>query len=662
MAKKKARSVPADDVQPAAPLGGEQAARVADPEARSGRLTGPVFWVALVLAIVGLVVSINQIFNLGLLGFRPVSTGYYYLMIGLFLALGFLAFPALKGQQTVQWYDWVLAVLVLASSLWMLFNAQTIIDRGWNLDAPALPTALAGLYVLLTLEGLRRTGEWILFVFCAIFATFPLFAGHMPGVLWGVQFDLAQTATEYAYGLESIIGIPMRVVADLLIGFIAFGVVLASTGGGDFFMNFASAVLGRARGGPAKVAVVSSGLFGSLSGSVVSNVITTGSITIPTMKRSGYPPTYAGAVEACASTGGALMPPVMGAAAFIMASFLNVPYGQIIIAAFLPALLYYLALVLQTDCYAARHELRGMDAHGVPPLMETLKAGWHYVVALVVLTVMLLVWRREAEAPFWVTLFLVIMAVIYRRRNNFDWRALAQLVVDVGQGLAQLICLLAGIGLIIGAVSVTGVANSLSRELVLYAHGNVYLLLAAGAGTSFILGMGMTASAAYIFLAITVAPALIAVGVDPMAAHLYIFYWGMVSFITPPVALAAIVAAPIANAGAMAVAVKSLRIGVLLLLLPVLFVLQPALIMQGNGFTIVQASLTAVVAVALLAAAFEGYMWGVGKLSRWACVGFGIGGLLLFIPEGYTDAFGLAIAATTYLAARVTTSRPTVRA
>ena len=620
-------------------------AQLEDPEARSVRLEGVAFWAAFVLSVLGLTASVNQIFNLNLFGFMPVSTGYYYLMIGLFLALGFLAFPARKGQHTVRWYDWLLALAVLGLSLWMLLNAQRIIDRGWNLEAPMGATLIAGVYVLLTLEGLRRTGEWILFLFCAVFATFPLFAGHMPAFLWGVEFDLAQTVTEHAYGLESIIGIPMQVVADTLVGFIVFGVVLANTGGGNFFMDFASSLLGRARGGPAKVAILSSGLFGSLSGSPTSNVMTTGPMTIPTMKGCGYPATYAGAVEACASTGGSLMPPVMGAAAFIMASFLNVPYADIIVAAFLPALLYYLALMLQTDCYAARHKLQGLDVSGVPPLRETMKVGWHYIAALVILTLMLLVWRREAAAPFWVSLFLVIYAIVQGRRTGFGWRELCRLTVDVGQGLAQLVCLIAGIGLIIGAMSITGVANSLSRELVQYAQGNLYLLLAAGAATSFVLGMGMTASAVYIFLAITIAPALIAVGVEPMAAHLYIFYWGMVSFITPPVALAAIVAATIANTKAMAVGFRSLRIGCLLLLLPVMFVLQPALIMQGDLSTILQASLTAVVAVALLSAGFEGYLWWVGQLAAWARIGIGLAGLLLFIPEGYTDMAGIGLAA-----------------
>ncbi|WP_086465920.1 TRAP transporter permease [Oceanibaculum nanhaiense] len=625
----------------------------ADPEARSKRLTGAPFWAAFAMTVVALFITVNQMFNLGLGGFRPVSTGYYYLIIGLFGGLGFLAFPARKGETRVRWYDWLLTAAWLGSSIWLASRAQQIIDRGWNLEAPLEATLVAGLYVALALEALRRTGEFILFAFCIVFAAYPLYAGSMPGFLWGVQLDLAQTVTEHVYGLESIIGIPMQVVSDTLIGFIVFGVVLANTGGSSFFMNFASALMGRTRGGPAKVAIVSSGLFGMLSGSPTSNVLTTGTLTIPTMKRSGYDPVYAGAVEACASTGGCLMPPVMGAAAFIMASFLNVPYAEVVTAAFLPAVLFYLALMLQTDLYAARKGLLGMTGDQVPRLFATFVEGWYYIMALVGLTLLLLMWRMEGEAPFWISLFLLSVAVLRRKAIGFDFRAFCQLVVDTGQAVAQLVCLIAGIGLIIGAMSITGVANSFSRELVQYAGGNLALLLAAGAVTSFVLGMGMTASACYIFLAIVLAPALVQVGIDPMAAHLYIFYWGMVSFITPPVALAAIAAASIAKADAMRVGFKALRIGCLLLLLPVLFVLQPALILKGDTLLVIQSAATATMAVILLSAAFEGYLWRLGRLPVWARLGFGIGGLMLFVPEGLTDLMGLLLAVAAGIAALV---------
>lgn len=615
-----------------------------DPEARSTRLTGKAFWGAFCLGLVGLCLSVNQIFNLGIGGFRPISTAYYYAMIGLFVAFAFLAFPALKSQKgRVMWFDWVLAALVLVDGIWIGSQALAIQLEGWNATTPFWPTVAAGIMILLILEGVRRTGEIILFFACVIFGAFPLFADSMPGFLWGVQFDLAGTIGEHVFGTESVIGIPMQVVTDTLIGFLVFGVVLSATGGAAFFMDFALSLMGTSRGGPAKVAVVASAMFGMLSGSPTSNVLTTGTLTIPTMKRCGYPAHYAGAVEACASTGGALMPPVMGAAAFIMANFLNVPYSEVMMAALLPSLLFYGALFLQTDLYAVRNGLRGVPRSEVPQLWVTLKSGWYFLAAIVGLTVLLLTFRIEGEAPFWVSLFLLGVAVLRRRSTGFGWRKAAELVVDAGQAVAHLIALIAGIGLIIGALSISGVANSFSRELVQYAGGNIALLLFFGALTSFILGMGMTASACYIFLAIVLAPALVQSGIDPMAAHLYVLYWGIVSFITPPVALAAIAAASIAKSSPMVTGLMALRIGCLLMLLPVLFVLQPALILHGDWMTVIQAVTTACIAVLLLASSFEGHLYGVGTLPVWTRILVGAGGLLMLIPEGLTDVAGLAL-------------------
>ena len=640
--------------EPTSPASGP----VLAPDNRSRRLTGAAYAATAVLTIAGLTLSINQIFNLGLAGFRPVSSAYYYLMIGLFGPVAYLAFAARKADAaTVRWYDWLLGAVLLGISVWLASRAQVIIDRGWNMAAPTYAAWVAGVYILLVLESTRRTGEAVLLVFCVIFAAYPLYADHMPGFLWGVQLTPAQTASEYVYGLESIIGIPMQVISDTLIGFLVFGVILAGAGGSAFFMEFASSLMGRSRGGPAKVAIISSALFGMLSGSPTSNVLTTGTMTIPAMKRCGYPATYAGAVEACASTGGALMPPIMGAAAFIMASFLNVPYSEVMIAAFLPSLLFYLALFLQTDLYAARNGLRGLAGEQIPALWPVLRKGWFYLFAIAALTWLLLAYRIADEAPFYVSVFLLVFGGIQAGRQALKARWILDLVVDAGQSIAQILGLVAGIGLIVGAMSVTGVANSFSRELVQYAGGNVALLLFTGALTSFVLGMGMTASACYIFLAIVLAPALVKSGLDPMASHLYIFYWGIVSFITPPVALAAIAAASIAKTSPMATGFMALRVGGLLLLLPVLFVLQPALILKGSLPDVLQASVTAVAAVVLLAAAIEGHMYAVGRLPTWARVGLGVGGLLMLVPEPVTDYIGLGIGAATALAARLLARR-----
>jgi len=613
------------------------------------RMGGIAYLTALALSIAGLAIVVNQVFNLGLFGFRPLSTGYYYYVIACFMPVAFLSHPARMADRLhVRWYDWLLCAIALATGIYLGLNAGNILTRGWDIDAPMLPTVMAGILVLLALEGVRRCGGTLLLIICATFAVYPLFADSMPGVLWGMQYTIAEAARAHGMGVESIIGIPMRIVAELLIGFIVFGSALVISGGGTFFMNFAMALMGARRGGPAKVSILASGFFGSLSGSVISNVISTGAMTIPTMKRSGYPAHYAGAVEACASTGGTLMPPVMGAVAFIMASFLNVPYVEVMAAAVVPAFLFYLALLLQADAYAARTGLAGLPRAQLPSLIGTLKTGWIYLFSLGLLVYLIVFERIESMAPFYAALLLTATALAIERGLG-RMRIVLDLIVEAGVNIGNLVALLAGIGLIVGALSITGAGNAFPRELVNLAGDNIPLLLILGALTSFILGMGMTVSACYIFLAIVLAPALVQVGLDPMASHLFILYWGMLSFITPPVALAAVAAAGISGAGAMRTAVTAVRLGAPLFILPFMFVLDPALIMRGELSAIVAAVSTAAIAIWMLAAAFERYAYFVGRLNRLEMLLMLIGGLTLIVPEHSSDFIGLGLLLALYL-------------
>ncbi|MBL8673868.1 MAG: TRAP transporter fused permease subunit, partial [Rhodospirillales bacterium] len=429
--------------------------------------------------------------------------------------------------------------------------------------------------------------------------------------------------------------------------FLIFGSALVVTGGGEFFMALAIALMGRTRGGPAKVAVLSSGFFGSLSGSVISNVVTTGQITIPTMKRVGYPPHYAGAVEACASTGGALMPPVMGAVAFIMAEFLNVSYGTVMVAAVVPALLYYGALLLQADHYAARNGLRGQPAEEIPSLLPVIKEGWHFLFSLGLLTYLLLVMKREALAPYIATVVLVGTTMLFGRKR-FGLAGLRDLAIDTTRNVVNIVAILAGVGFIVGALSYTGVGGAFSRELLQFAGGNVHLLLVLGALTSFILGMGMTSSACYIFLAVTLGPALIEGGLNPIAAHLFILYWGLISFITPPVALAAIAAASIAKSDPWRTGIWAMRLGLVNFVLPFLFVLNPTLILIGSPMDILHDVASACFAIWLLAAGLEGWLYGVGRIgwaSRAPLIAAALG---LLTPGAVTDLIGAGIAAAVY--------------
>jgi TRAP transporter 4TM/12TM fusion protein len=630
------------------------AATPAAARGENGRLRGAAYWIAIVASGLGLLMAINPTFHLTLLGFDPLGNSYLYYLIGMFLSLAFLAYPAWSGaRERVPWYDWLLIGLTLASTIHLGRHGLEIIEQGWEYSAPRPAIIASGLLVLMALEGVRRCGGLPLLVIALVFATFPLYTEYLPGFLWGNGYNLRETVSAHAMGVESIIGIPMQVVADLVIGFVVFGAALTVTGGGEFFMRLAAALMGRSRGGPAKVAVISSALFGSLSGSVISNILTTGAFTIPTMKRSGYPAHYAAAIEACASTGGTLMPPVMGAVAFIMASFLGVPYAEVMIAAFLPALLFYLALLFQVDAYAARRSLQGLSAEEIPRLGETLKSGWPYLLSIAMLVYMLLFMRTESHAPYYATVVLLAIS-LFKRSHRLTIGRLLALLAELARSVGNLVAILAGIGLVVGGLAYTGVAGAFSRELLLYAGGSVPLMLIAGAATSFILGMGMTVSACYIFLAIVLAPALTQLGLNPIAVHLFVLYWGMLSYITPPVAIAAVAAASIAGSKPLETGFMAMRLGAVVFILPFIFVINPALILHGSIDEIIIAVSTSLVSVWMLSSAFERWLYGVGELKLWQAALLLVGGLALMLPEHKTDLIGALIVAGLYLHAFLT--------
>ncbi len=580
------------------------------------RLTGIVYWISMIYGAFGIAIAINQTFGINPGGFVLLDNSYYYVLIAVFLSLAFLIFPAVKRHKDrVPLYDWVLFALTNFAAYYLAYHGGQMVEEGWDLVAPTEPTAVAAIMCFLALEGVRRAGGLILFGVCIVFFTFPLWTDSAPGFLWGIGKTPEELVRAYAMGFESIVGVPMRVAGNILIGFLIFGAALVVTGGGEFFMNFAAAMLGKSRGGPAKVAIVASGFFGSLSGSVISNVVTTGQLTIPTMKRAGYPPAYAGAVEACASTGGTLMPPVMGAVAFLMAEFLNIPYADIVIAAAVPSILFYLALLLQVDGYAAVNGLKGQPAEEIPDFKETVKGGWFYLFSLGLLVYLLVFARLELYAPYFATIALLVSVTLFRRNNRFNWTQCKALIIESTKTISNIIAILAGIGVIVGSLAFTGVGGAFSRELVGIAQGSLWLLLVMGALTSFLLGMGVTVSACYIFLAIVMGPALIEFGLDPIASHLFILYWGMLSYITPPVALAAVASSVIAQSNQMETAFKAMRLGSITFVLPFIMVLTPALILRGETMDVIITIAACTSAVVLLAQAFEGYLYGVGKIG-----------------------------------------------
>ncbi|HXV11703.1 MAG TPA: TRAP transporter fused permease subunit [Burkholderiales bacterium] len=585
--------------------------------------TLPPAWRALLItlcaAAIGL--SFNQLLNLGFfVGKTLLDSAYLYWLCALLVGCVFALIPGAPGARRdgVPWYDALLFLLSLAVFAYFAVNAHRIVAEGWEFKAPREAVWVAYLGWAVLLEATRRAGGNAVFVVVALISLYPTFAGHMPGPISGLAQTLPGTAAFHFASSESVLGIPTRAFGELVIGFVMFGAALQYTGAAHFFNNLAFALFGSVRGGPAKVAIFASGLMGSVSGSVVSNVLTTGVVTIPAMKRIGFAPSFAAGVEACASTGGVLMPPVMGATAFVMASFLGLPYTEIALAAIVPSLLFYFALFVQIDGYAARNALRGLPREELPSVARTFAEGWHYIIVFLFLVWMLLVLQRESLAPFYSTALLLVMNQ-FSPRYRLDWARLGKLLEGVCAALSELSALLAGVGLIIGALSVTGLAGTLANDLVYLAGNNIYVLLVMGAITSFIFGMGMTVTACYIFLAIVLAPPLVAAGFDPVAVHLFMLYWGMVSFITPPVALGAFVAAGIARAAPMQVGLQSVRLGSAMYFVPFFFVLNPALILRGTPAEILIVVGTAIAGITLIAAALEGYLVGFGALRfGWA--------------------------------------------
>ena len=686
-------------------------------------LRGAWRWALLVATAATILLCINQQFSLRFfIDYTQLNTEYFYLLIALMLPFTFLIFPGADkaSLDRIPWYDVVLFVATFCSAIFLMANIRKAAALGWEFAGAPMPVIVSGLIMWAALmEALRRTGGWSLLLSVLPFTLYPLFAdSKWLGPFRGTQSTLDQATAYHMLSGESLLGIPIQAFADTVIGFLVFGTALMMTGAGKFFINIAFALCGTFRGGAAKVCVFASGLLGTVGGSIVSNVLTAGTMTIPAMKKTGFTPSYSAAIEACASTGAVLAPPVLGATAFVMAQFLNTGYADVALAATIPSVLYYFGLFAQVDAYAARHQLEGLPRRELPRLWDAFKEGWYYLFVIVVLVVMLLYFKRESHAPFYATALLVILhqwsgpapwkhantavlvlsvaltgAMLWADINNpFLWGMCALAVMNEffpgknwgggrwlqflelnGKTFVELIAILAGCGLLIGAFSLTGVISSLANDLLSIAGGNAFLLLVMCAITSLVLGLGLTTTSCYIFLAILVAPALEKLGLNRMAVHMFIFYWGMLSSITPPVAIASFAAAGIAGAPAMRTGWESMWVGSIIYFIPFFFVLNPALLLQGPSPYLEAIGLTAIscFGIIFICGGIQGYQAFVGDLRRAGAMewplrvllvlgGFTIatpGGGIMPISQLQIMALGLAILVPTLILALVLVRR-----
>jgi len=541
-----------------------------------------VFQSLLVAAVVIWVLDIPRtVFGIGF-----YTEQFLTICLGLTLALAYIADTS-RPRNVLDWAA-VIASLALCGYVALRYEHLT-------LDAAFLPldTLLVSiLLIALIMEASRRTNGWGFVSMIAGIAVYVYISPHLPGDFQTRYVSPARMITYLGLDLNGAIGNILQVAVLVVIPFTILGQVLARTGGADFFADISMAAMGRFRGGAAKIAVVGSALFGMISGSAVSNVLAVGIVTIPTMVKSGFTPHRSAAIESVGSTGGQLMPPVMGASAFIMAEFLQVPYGSVCIAAAIPAVLYYLCLFFHVDLEAAKHKIGAAKIAEAPAVSEVLKSGWHFLVPIAFLVFALMYPELSnltpEKAAIYSTAILIVLAMIFGYRGKrLGVLDMLKAIMETGRVSLDIILIGAAAGIMVGIMSISGLAFSMTIQLLTLAAGNVFLLLILIAVLAFILGIGLPTVSVYILTATLLAPALVKLGVTPMAAHMFVMYNGILSMITPPVAFAAYAAANIARTDGWTTGWIACVVGWSTFILPFLFVLTPSLLMDGSWTEIV---------------------------------------------------------------------------
>ncbi|MBW2146662.1 MAG: TRAP transporter permease [Deltaproteobacteria bacterium] len=495
--------------------------------------------------------------------------------------------------------------------------------------------------IVLVLESVRRTvGRFIagLMIFFLVYAVIGPYIPHR--FLAHQGYGVSSIVYLIFYGTEGIYGTPIAVCATFIVLIVMLGGFLNVTGGADFFMNISKSVAGTARGGPAKIAVFSSGLFGMISGSTVANVATTGSVTIPMMKRLGFSPIVAGAVESLASSGGQLMPPIMGAAAFIMVEYLMIPYIKLCLYALIPAVLYFFSVFMVVHFHSCRVGMAGIPRSECPRFFKELAHGGHMLIPIVILVILLAKWIGPMLAVFYAITSLWIVSSI-RRHTRMTIRSFVEGVLQGMQAMAPLTAICAGAGIIIGVLSMTGLGMRMAFIIELLSHGHLLIALILTMVACIILGMGLPTVAAYVVLAVIVPPTLTNMGIGRIEAHMFIFYFAILSAITPPVATGAYTAAGIAQCDPMATGFCAMRLGLVAFLLPYAFVYRPGLLLHGIPWEIVRAVIFTSIGILAWAAATGKYLF--REISFPVQIILGLSGIMLIIPEYWTSIMGLGI-------------------
>lgn len=593
-------------------------------------------------------VNIGIIVVLTLLGLYHIYVGFFgarsamelraihWLVISTVI---FLLYPARKkGASKITWLDIVFSVLAFAAGLYILLNWQRIAENASI--ATTTDIVFGAIAILIVLEAARRAIGPVLAGLAGIFLLYAFFGHLIPGMLGHREYTFYRVVKFLYTGTEGIFGTAMDVSAKYVALFVLFGALLEYFGGGQLFVDLAYSLTGKHRGGPAKASVVSSALMGTMSGSAVANVVTTGAFTIPLMKKNGYRPYFAGSVEAVSSTGGQILPPVMGAAAFLMAEMTGISYNKISLAALIPAFFYFFSIFIAVDLVAKKENIGVLEDSEIIPLRKVLR-GRGYLILPVILLIALIVSGYSAikSAAYAMALILILDVIFSKDRKHMPKKFLEA----VAKGMRSMISVAAACacaGIIVGVISLTGIGTKFSSFMISIANGNMFLALLMTMVAALVLGCGLPTTAAYIVLSSLAVPALIKLGVPLLSAHLFVFYYGSISTITPPVALSSYAAAALAGANPNKVGFQALKLGIVAFIIPFMFVYQPALLMQGAVFDVILAVVTGTIGVVLLSVGMQG--WWKAKCGVLEILLAVAGGLMMMYPGWITDLTGIA--------------------
>ena len=604
---------------------------------RSLALLEKFYLTAIIFIGVGWITDATRFVGLSLIAAEWIGP-----LLGVAIAAAFLKFPYGK-RATV--FEAALGVIAIAAWVWMSINYNDwIIDISGYTPSKFVPAIAA---LLLLMEALRKAAGLPITILVWVLILYGFFGYLLPSPLQAERIA-APSFLMYVYAdTNGIPGLVMQVVGTLVLAFVILGRLMEVTGAIKFFTDLALSVMGHKRGGPAKVAVVASSIFGSINGTAVGNIMSTGIVTIPLMKRSGFKPHFAAAIEAVASNGGQLAPPVMGATAFLIAEFLQVSYSTVVLSALVPAVLYYVCLFLQVDAIATRDGLKGIPKSELPKAAETLRAGWVFLIPLIALVYLLFGRGFDPAYAALASALVLLVLMVVRQRRFLTRQEIHGLIVGGGESMLPLLMIGGGAGVVIGVMNITGLGFSLSIMLSQIGESaGMFVMLALTGLISIVLGMGMPTTAIYVVLSVVLAPALIEVGISPMAAHLFIFYFGLLSFLTPPVAIASFVAAGLAGSNMWTTSWEGMKLATVAYVMPFLWCYNEAFLLDGSVTEIVYVIATALIAVLLIAEGLQrplgqGVVQLLWTLGCFATAGF-VGGATIWF--GSASAINVVVA------------------